>query len=178
MDSERIGMQNWKDSLYSAVMLILAVYLVVSCLLLYNFARINELLYLGWVLIVAGILLFFSAKVLHEEGGVQEGKSYTDTTLLVDKGIYSIVRHPIYLSFMLGILGVILIGQNWLSLALGLPMLFAMYIDMCREEQDNLDKFGEAYRDYMSRVPRMNVFWGIYRRIQCQDVDDDRERDD
>jgi protein-S-isoprenylcysteine O-methyltransferase Ste14 len=33
----------------------------------------------------------------------------------------------------------------------------------CREEDQRLiAKFGDAYVDYMKRVPRMNVFLGIY----------------
>lgn len=36
---------------------------------------------------------------------------------------------------------------------------------MMEEEKRNLEKFGDAYRDYMKRVPRVNLVVGIIRRL-------------
>jgi protein-S-isoprenylcysteine O-methyltransferase Ste14 len=37
----------------------------------------------------------------------------------------------------------------------------------CREEDQRLrEKFGDAYVGYMKRVPRMNVFLGLYRWLK------------
>jgi protein-S-isoprenylcysteine O-methyltransferase Ste14 len=37
----------------------------------------------------------------------------------------------------------------------------------CREEDQRLiEKFGDAYVDYMKRVPRVNIFLGLYRWLK------------
>jgi len=37
----------------------------------------------------------------------------------------------------------------------------------CREEDQRLmEKFGDDYVDYMKRVPRINVFLGLYRWLK------------
>jgi protein-S-isoprenylcysteine O-methyltransferase Ste14 len=37
----------------------------------------------------------------------------------------------------------------------------------CREKDQRLtEKFGDAYVDYMKRVPRMNIFLGLYRWLK------------
>ena len=40
------------------------------------------------------------------------------------------------------------------------------YIDTREADQEGIQKFGEAYRDYMQRVPRANFIPGILRVIQ------------
>jgi len=36
---------------------------------------------------------------------------------------------------------------------------------MIEEEKRNIEKFGDAYRDYMKRVPRINLIAGIIKQI-------------
>ena len=39
---------------------------------------------------------------------------------------------------------------------------------MVEEEKRNIEKFGDAYRDYIKRVPRINLIAGIIRLIQSR----------
>ncbi|OFV67902.1 MAG: hypothetical protein SCAL_001277 [Candidatus Syntrophoarchaeum caldarius] len=39
---------------------------------------------------------------------------------------------------------------------------------MIEEERGNIEKFGDAYRDYMKRVPRINLIAGIIRQIHSK----------
>jgi protein-S-isoprenylcysteine O-methyltransferase Ste14 len=71
-----------------------------------------------------------------------------------------------YLSFMLISLGLVLLSQHWLNLAMGAVLMSLLYNDMRREERSNLDKFGEAYERYMWRVPRINIVLGVVRRMR------------
>jgi hypothetical protein len=36
---------------------------------------------------------------------------------------------------------------------------------MIEEEKRNMEKFGDAYKDYMKRVPRINLLTGITRQM-------------
>jgi len=58
----------------------------------------------------------------------------------------------------------ILMTQHWISLIIGLMLIGLLSSAMVMEERENLEKFGDAYRDYMERVPRINLPAGIIKR--------------
>ena len=123
--------------------------------------------WIGWILwwtsAVFGWLPIFT---LRAKGGVPKGKSYVHTTLLVETGIYAIVRHPqMGAAWLLMCVALILITQHWVSVALGVPAMVAVYLDLLKADQCLVEKFGDAYRRYMERVPRVNFVSGIIRLI-------------
>jgi len=99
------------------------------------------------------------------EGKSPKKESWLKTTTLVDIGIYAVVRHPMYLSFMMYPVALMLISQHWLSLILGLPLIVYLYLATKGEEKNNIEKFGDDYRKYMQRVPRINIVLGLVRLI-------------
>jgi len=133
----------------------------------YNYLGIDILAYIGWILwilsIVFGILPIYTFR---KKGGVPKGESYMKTTKLVDTGVYSIVRHPQYLAGLLLMIALILLTQHWLSIIAGTIAFVAFYIDTLRVDTDCIEKFGEDYKRYMKRVPKLNFLLGIYRRIK------------
>ena len=122
---------------------------------------------LGWIIwllsIIFGVLPII---IFRARGGVAQGKSYMKTTLLVDDGLYGIVRHPQYLAGILLNLALILISQHWLVILLGFPAMVLTYIDIQKTDRNEIEKFGDAYRDYMERVPKINFILGIIRQLQ------------
>jgi protein-S-isoprenylcysteine O-methyltransferase Ste14 len=105
-----------------------------------------------------------------EKGGAQEGEGWLRTSVVVDSGVYAVVRHPMYLSFMLLIVALMLISQHWLSVIFGLPIVVFLYLGMRVEEQSNIKKFGDDYTRYMDRVPRMNFLVGLVRLLRRKRV--------
>ena len=68
-------------------------------------------------------------------------------------GPYSVIRHPQYLGFILIMAGFLLQWPTVLTLAM-FPVLVWMYIHLARvEEREAVAEFGDAYKDYMKRVP-------------------------
>jgi protein-S-isoprenylcysteine O-methyltransferase Ste14 len=119
----------------------------------------------GWIFLwtssIFGILPIIT---FHLKGGVSRGKSYIHTTVLVDSGIYALVRHPQGgTAWLLINLGIILIAQHWTSLFLGVSSMILAYVDTFKADRQGIEKFGDAYRQYMNRVPRINFFSGIIR---------------
>jgi protein-S-isoprenylcysteine O-methyltransferase Ste14 len=88
----------------------------------------------------------------HRRGGVSKEQEYVHTTVLVDSGIYAVVRHPQYLSFMLINVGLMLIAQHWLVIAMGAVAVVLNYIIALEADQAGIEKFGDAYRRYMQKV--------------------------
>ena len=132
----------------------------------YNWAGLNVLLYLGWIILAVAIVLGWRARVAFEtKGGAQEGESWLRTLAVVDSGVYAVVRHPVYLSFMLLILALMLISQHWLSVVFGIPIVILLYLAMGVEERSNIERFGDDYICYMDRVPRMNFLVGGIRLL-------------
>jgi protein-S-isoprenylcysteine O-methyltransferase Ste14 len=72
---------------------------------------------------------------------------------LADTGIYARIRHPQYDGFVLVMFGFLLQWPTILTLAM-FPVLVFMYWRLAKiEERESLAAFGDAYRDYMQRVP-------------------------
>jgi protein-S-isoprenylcysteine O-methyltransferase Ste14 len=104
--------------------------------------------------------------VFRNKGGVKKGQSYIRTTVLVDSGLYAIVRHPQNgTAWLLINLGIMSIAQNWSSLALGLPSMALAYLDSFKADQRCIAKFGDPYRQYMQSVPRVNFVLGLIRVV-------------
>jgi protein-S-isoprenylcysteine O-methyltransferase Ste14 len=122
----------------------------------YPFAPV--MFWLGSATAVATLWLFwrshadlgrnFSAKLVIRE-----------THNLVTTGVYRLIRHPMYASFLLWSLLQILLLPNWVT---GLAGMFGFCILYCprigREEQLMLHQFGDGYRDYMTHTKRLVPF--------------------
>lgn len=77
-----------------------------------------------------------------------------DEPVLVDTGVFSLVRHPMYLGIILFYLGLSLSTLSIVSFVLWI-VIFLMYDMMASyEEQDLIRILGEDYIDYQHRVPK------------------------
>ncbi len=72
----------------------------------------------------------------------------------VVKGMYKISRHPIYLFHDIAFLGVCIASASRLLLLLLILYNRLHHITIKGEERFCLEKYGNAYRDYMNRTPR------------------------
>ena len=141
--------------------------IITGIYLLSNVNQISILAYIGVGLYVFSGFIFGMLPVFEfrKMGMVKKGKSYINTTKLVDTGIYSIVRHPQYITFMLWAVAGLFLFQHWIVIILGIPIIPLTYIDLLNADKDGIKKFGEAYKQYMKKVPRANFFIGIIRKI-------------
>ena len=117
----------------------------------------------NWFLIGAGVLLYgLSAWVsiltkrqlpVRTFAGLPELTRDGSRETLLQGGIYGVVRHPRYLSVVVGTAGFAMV-INYLGaylMVLGsIPILFLVAV---LEERELVDRFGAEYRDYRARVP-------------------------
>jgi protein-S-isoprenylcysteine O-methyltransferase Ste14 len=158
---------SWKrDPLfwaYSILMFLPIILVFVS----YNYYSLDLLVYAGWILLVFSVVVILLAGgEFRKRGGAPKGESVVHTTVLVDSGVYAVVRHPQYLGFMLFVFALVLMSQHWLSVISGVLGSALFYRDVLREEQMSVVKFGDDYKRYMERVPRMNFLIGILRLLR------------
>jgi len=153
--------------LLSSVASVLTVAQVILAFFLH--APFSEALqWVGWICLwTAGVFGVLPIYTLRRRGGVPQGESYVKTTRLVDSGIYAIVRHPQGgVAWLLINMGVMLVAQHWLIAVLGLASMPLVYLDAIKADQYAIEKFGDDYRRYMEKVPRVNFISGILRLIQ------------
>ena len=148
----------------SSVASVLTITQIVLAFLLHQ-PGFETLEWVGWICLwISGIFGTLPIITFRKRGGVPKGESYTKTTILVDTGIYAIVRHPQNgTAWLLINLGVMLIARHWTSVVLGLASMGLVYADTFKADQYCIRKFGEAYKRYMEKVPRVNFVTGIIR---------------
>ena len=166
-----------KSSLMNYVPIILVTILfisqiIVGIFLLSSIYQIEILAWIGAGFYVFSGLVFGWLPIIEfrKKGRVRSGKSYIHTTLLVDSGIYSIVRHPQYVTFILWAIAGMLLFQHWIVILLGVPIIPLTYVDLIKADKNAIEKFGDSYKAYMQKVPQANFFLGIIRQIRKKKV--------
>ncbi len=101
----------------------------------------------GIFLVIAGVLgRFWSILYI----GGRKNKE------VMDQGPYSMCRHPLYLFSTLAVLGFgLMMGSLVLTVILGGGIFLILSMTASKEEAFLRQEFGEAYRTYAARVPRI-----------------------
>jgi protein-S-isoprenylcysteine O-methyltransferase Ste14 len=163
-------MKNWKDVLWMTVLTVLCIACFpVNPLVLTGViepAFYLPLFVIGWITWSIGMVLVMAPVITFpRKGGVPKGKSFVHTTRVVDTGIYAAVRHPQYLGGILSIfVTTFLFYPHWLFAILGvLGTVILYWTTKHQEDRLLIQRFGNDYRAYMQRVPRMDLILGTIR---------------
>jgi len=116
--------------------------------------------------VAAMLLMLLPIAILKKFGDVEPGGSYMDTTHVVDRGLFALIRHPQYLGYALFCLTFALLSQHWIVTSIGVLGVTCFYRHARTEERAMVAKFGQTYEEYMLRVPRFNVLRGIWRALR------------
>ena len=133
--------------------------LTASSIIFYNSANLTALSYAGWIIFACGLVVLVSSSQTRR-------RSYRMRETFIQSGLYAYVRHPEFLGHMLIIVSLIFMAQHPISVAIGSVLLSLLCIEIVEEEKRNIEKFGEVYKDYMRRVPRINLLAGIIKSIR------------
>ncbi len=118
----------------------------------YHDVTSNYLQIIGLILIIITIIIsLYSLLSLKRIGKPNTGVE--DTTIMINTTIFGIIRHPLYLGFIFWGISQILIIQSYISLILGLLAVLFSYMAAKKEDEYNIYKFGEKYKNYMKKVP-------------------------
>jgi protein-S-isoprenylcysteine O-methyltransferase Ste14 len=72
----------------------------------------------------------------------------------VTGGIYRYSRHPSYLAMFLGLLGTGIASASWIIILLSVISKILTSLFAAAEEHHCLEKYGDAYREYINRTSR------------------------
>ena len=110
--------------------------------------------YLGWAPFALGLAIAIAGKRQFDRAGTTI-KPFETSTALVTNGVFAFSRNPMYLSMMLGLLGVFVVLGSLMPLAV-VPVFFLIIRTrfIAVEERMLEEAFGDDYGAYKSRVRR------------------------
>lgn len=131
---------------------------------IWNFTSGTFGYYIGYGIFIFGILFLLASTFLvnhFELFGLQQSYqnikgSTPSPAIFKDHWFYKIIRHPIYLGFFMILFGTPKMTMTHLCLALGFTVY--IYIGIYFEEKDLINYFGDTYRSYKKRVPKLIPF--------------------
>ena len=125
-------------------------------------AGIAYLQYISIIFFVTGIFLIISSFLSLKRIG-KPTSGLEDTTIMIYKGIFKILRHPLYLGLSLVTIGFLFAYQAFTLIIIGVVAVILFYIASRIEDSYNIKKFGREYVEYMKNVPLWNFLLGIFR---------------
>ncbi len=110
--------------------------------------------HLGWLPIGLGFLVAFAALDRFRRAGTTH-KPFQESSALVTDGLYALSRNPMYVCLTLALIGVVILFGT-LTPATVLPaFVWVINTRVIPIEEAMLENaFGDAYRDYKTRVRR------------------------
>ena len=151
-----------KDIFFTTIFTIAFIIQIILMFIVKNEFNIPLLSYSGWVTWIISLYLvfvpFFSFK---KQGVVEKGKSYIHTSKVVKNGTYAIIRHPQYLGGILFTISISLWNPVWFNLILSVMIIVLTYQWTYTEDISLIEKFGEDYKHYKKKVPRLNPILGL-----------------
>jgi len=136
--------------------------LVISGILcrVYNISEI----YSSSVISITGGILIIMSVVFHaycEKSHKQAHQDADNIDIIITEGIYSRLRHPIYLSLVMLNTGIALAFNSWISPGISIVFSAFWFFTAIIEEELLSEKFGQEYTDYLGKV-RWRIIPGIF----------------
>ncbi len=164
MNSDLHAEMKRSDYLISSMAGLLFLFQLLLLLFFFNAGLNVILLGIGWILLIPSFLLLtLPASILRRYGNAPEEESWVHTTALVNRGAYAVIRHPLYLGWIMMSLALVLVSQYWLSAFFSGIIIPLVLTEIHREDEFNEIKFGQEYSRYQHDVPMLNVFAGLWR---------------
>ncbi|MHA1844849.1 MAG: methyltransferase family protein [Promethearchaeota archaeon] len=109
----------------------------------------------GLLIIAVGFFIFISQLIIMKKFG--QGKNWENTTIVIKKGWFKYMRHPMYFGCAIANIGVLIWIPSYFTIIFMIISFILCIFSSKWEEQVNLEKFGEEYEKYKEEVK----FWGI-----------------
>ncbi len=141
--SERPSLSGTLKKIYTCIT---AIYFIALLYSVFLPLRLGEAwFYAGLAVYLIGLVMYIIAWVNFDTAPLDEP---------VFNGLYRYSRHPMYLSQFLVLIGVGIAAAAWLFLLFAIVYTTFSLFRAIHEEGLCLEKYGEAYREYMNRTPR------------------------
>lgn len=135
---------------------------IVLVFFFYNYYNLHIISWIGWGFLILFIIIGALPRAAFKEyGEIKEEGRFFESTTIIDKGIYAIIRHPYWLCWILLSLAFILMSQYWIMILIGSIACIAIYAETYHLDSNLILKFGDDYKAYKEKVPRLNLIYGL-----------------
>ena len=114
---------------------------------------------ISWLLLTISLVLIYQGvRLFRQKGKIDQDRNepalvgVEKTTELVTTGVYHYIRHPFYSSLLFLGWGILLKNVTWLGSILAAANTVFLILTARIEEGENVQYFGEKYRDYMKQT--------------------------
>ncbi len=119
--------------------------------------------------LAGALFIYWSLFALYRYGRLLRHDGDLRATALVDRGPYTIIRHPQYLGFMLINFTFMISNPHWLCILSGAAAILAFYLYTGQEERRLTGAYGPDYEEYLQEVPGFNAALGFIRWLKTRD---------
>lgn len=122
----------------------------------------------NWALFYSGLILWGASIFMERRirrhldfktlAGVPElraARAGDPPPILLDQGMYALVRHPRYVTVFVATLGWSLMANHGAAYVMVAALVPAILVLVRLEERELVERFGDAYRAYQARVPAL-----------------------
>jgi protein-S-isoprenylcysteine O-methyltransferase Ste14 len=100
---------------------------------------------IGLIFYLLGLVMSISATIKFATTPINEP---------ITKGAYHYSRHPLYTALVLTYLSIGIAAASWIFILVAVVWGVLLNISVADEENYCLEKYGDAYREYINRTPR------------------------
>lgn len=109
---------------------------------------------IGILLIGITAAIFYASQKALGEGIKGRVEPRCECQELITSGIYSYVRHPLYLAFFIGLLAIDVMARSYLAFAMTVLLALPSLLWRARVEDSALkERFGQQWESYACNVP-------------------------
>lgn len=114
---------------------------------------------IAWFLLIISLVwIIWGVRMMRKIGKPDETRTDDPTLLGIEKtsqlvtvGIFKYIRNPLYSSLLFLNWGAFFKHPSWIGLCLAIPASLFLFITAKIEERENINFFGEPYREYMKK---------------------------
>ena len=107
---------------------------------------------LGISWLISGLIIYLFGIVFTIVAVINFATSPKDK--VITKGLYSVIRNPMYVGIIITQIGLGIACSSWLYLLLTVVLMILLNVNSSAEERYCLYLYGDDYRKYMKRTPR------------------------
>jgi protein-S-isoprenylcysteine O-methyltransferase Ste14 len=133
--------------------IITALHISLPVIISYCLINITWLKYIGIMFCYIGLIIFLLALISFGKSwriGIDENNSNE----LITNGMFKYSRNPIFLFMDIYFVGIMLIYPNIVFILLAMGTIVGIHLQILREEEFLLKKFGEKYIEYKNKTRR------------------------
>jgi protein-S-isoprenylcysteine O-methyltransferase Ste14 len=149
--NKRMGKIKWNEYNKTVkIALIVTQFIIMPFTIIYSFFLPLKL---GTIWFYAGLPISMIGIIMPIVAGVSFATAPLDKPLTT--GVYRITRNPEYLSVFLQYLGIGISCLSWVFILCAVIWIISFHIEVVQSEEPSLiEKYGDAYKEYMNRTPR------------------------